>query len=551
MEKQLEEKYKKLIISNFKNYKKGLYTNLINPYTILTKKGVPKNFIADTIVDYALSLKGEDVLDLDEIFFTETINGLLSSDETKNKVITLIKKYRELGEISTHDYIYILLKTDLNLFLTINTSDFFSFDTHDVMDLFTLIKNQYNNNWDTPSVRKFIIYFFSNPPDEFFIRKFKRILTTYFNSFDVVLKKFFIYKTKIIESFDYRELAELINSLDSTNSVDYELAEKMVKDSEILEDDLQNIVNFYRNLSSDFKSILFSDEELFYKTIFTYTVSNRAIDTLVYMLDNDLSAFEVEKFFDYNPNFLSVFGDELTEEMKAALRYTINGVPDSLRNSLELPMTETVEFDGDDIEKMIWDHGDSPAVWVRYYVEDDLWEHMDGWHYDPDVSTIKTYYWDDISETNLNKIKDILKKENPEINLDDEDEIMDAAFENDEIKSTLWSASVDGERIGDGNKLINDIEKVLDNLFGVGNWSREGSTFTNIKTNISLENEDGLDIRNAYYDCGEWNIKCLWFSIKSDYTEERDKPSLPDYRYGVQGDFDKVAFNEYISDGLS
>ena len=134
-----------------------------------------------------------------------------------------------------------------------------------------------------------------------------------------------------------------------------------------------------------------------------------------------------------------------------------------------------------------------------------------------------------------------------EINLDDEDEVKDAAFENDEISSVLHIAASDGERSGDEAELIKDIKSGIDELFGKGNWKKVDN---NVYATIDLSNFDEEQIYDAYNDCGEWYIKCIFTTIRGDYTDKYDKPSLPDYRYGIQGDFDKDSFNEYIVDNL-
>ena len=203
-------------------------------------------------------------------------------------------------------------------------------------------------------------------------------------------------------------------------------------------------------------------------------------------------------------------------------------------------MVETVEFSSSQVVDMLWDHEDSPASWVQAYIDEELWEETTHWSYDGVAIP-----FDEINERSVNIIKEYFEKIGLEY---DEGDLESKMMENSEIEDILEIATWDGHRSGDENELLHDIEGVLNQLFGDGNWERSKH---GIKSTVSLVGYDRTLITGAYNDCGNWNVSCIWHTLKSEYVDRRDKPSLPEYRYGINGDFDSETFNERIYEDVS
>lgn len=521
--------------------KKSKIKKVLNNYLTKLDKGELKSFNLDSfrgltnkelieiIVDHALEYNVPETT-INYYFNIKNLVELLKYDDTKEKVINLLKKYRD-NIVLSYEISEIIINSNFNLYFLIGLESFYDFTDFPNRELSTIFRHINEKKlWDDSNVKKFFIYFFNNPA---YVIEFSYEISIYFQVMSETLKRFLVAKTDLLETVGIRTWVDFLNDGRTSETV----GELIMKKINWGDEDVDDIVKFYLRIDEKYRKFLFANDQDFY--IWLGDKENH--DDVLSVLDDLLSSERVNQFFRWNPNWVEHIDHE---EGKVKLKYGISGVPDFVKDSIKLDMVEQAKFDGDDIEKMFYDHRDSPSVWVKYYVDDELWDHTINWDYSPDESTIRNYYWDDINEKNLNTIKEILKKENPEINLDDEDEVKDAAFENDEISSVLHIGASDGEREGDVTKLIEDIESGFNELFGKDNWKKVDNK---VYATIDLNHYDNGQIYDAYNDCGEWYIKCIFTTIRSDYMENRDKPSLPEYRYGIQGDFDKDVFNDYIA----
>lgn len=501
-----------------------------------TKKGLSKKDIIEIIVDYALESDLENLENLDRnLFFdTENLNLLLEDSDKREKVIKLFQKFYSIYNLSFEIY-ELLLLSNFNLYFLIGLESFYDF-TNFSNSKFDLLLSYITNigSWNESSVKRFFIYFFNN---DAYIVEFNREIRKYFKKMGETIQRFLIFKTNFSEYLGHNTIITFL----SDETISDVVKKKLIEKANLKDEDIDSVAKVYINIPEEYRKMLFPSEREF----FTWLGDSQEYDTIFTILDDLFSPENVGKFFRYNPNWSSHID---TEDGKVKLKYQIRGVPDFVKDSIVLAMVEEVQFDGEDVEKMFADYRDSHSVWVRYYVDEELYDHSMSWDYNPATSTIKEYYWDDLTPENLNKIKEILKKNNPDLDLDDEDAVQEAAFEDGEIRSTLHSAAADGERNGDESKLIEDIKEGIDELFGKGNWRHTEPGVIKAKVDISQFDVD--NIIDAFNDCGEWHIRCIFFTIRKEAFSSKDKPSLPEYRYGIQGDFDKVAFNDYIEGNL-
>lgn len=508
---------------------------LIN-FFVYTKKGLKKEEITEIIIDFVLKedIHNIDKIDNEIIFNFENLNLLLKNENTKEKVINLFKKINSIYRIDSEIY-KLLVYSDFNLYFLIGLESFYDFTNFSKKQFYLLLKYITENEmWNESSVKRFFIYFCNNPA---YLSEFNGEFESYFPYMGETLQRFLVYKTDFSSNIGNRLLIEYLDDSKISDVVKKKLIEKR----NIKDEDIGDIVRIYLNIPEEYKKTLFPTEKDFYM----WLGDSERYDEVFEVLDDMFIPDRVKMFFRYNPNWANHID---AEDGMVKLKYQIKGVPDFVKDSIVLPMVEEVEFDGEDIQRMFADYSDSPSVWVRYYVDEELWDHTDSWQYEPDESTIKQYYWDDLTPENLNKIKEILKKNNPDLDLDDEDAVQEAAFEDSEVSSALYSAAADGERNGDESKLIEDIKEGIDELFGKGNWRHTEPGVVKAKVDISQFDMD--NIMDAFNDCGEWHIRCIFFTIRKEAFSSRDMPSLPDYRYGIQGDFDKGAFNDYIEGNL-
>lgn len=531
----LKDKVKKSIFGHLKRFISGVEP-LINPQ-IYTKKGLSKKDIAEIKVDFALETNFEDVHQMDKDFFFESddLTLLLNDEKTKEKVIKLFERFSSVYNL--RDEIFNLLhSSNFNLYFLIGLEGFYDFTERFSNRQFDVILEYVTKHemWNESSVKRFFIYFCNNPA---YLSEFNKEFEHYFPYMGETLQRFLVYKTDFSSNIGS---TSLIKYLDDSKISDV-VKRKLVYSTNVMDEDIGDIVRIYLNIPEEYKKTLFPTEKDFYM----WLGDSERYDEVFEVLDDMFIPDRVEMFFRYNPNWVSNVD---SEDEKVKLKYQIRGVPDFVKDQIKLPYTKEIPFDGEDVKDMFADYSDSPSVWVRYYVDEELYDRTMSWDYNPDESTIKQYYWDDLTPENLNKIKEILKKNNPDLDLDDEDAVQEAAFEDSKIKSALYSAAEDGERSGDESKLIDDIKEGIDELFGKGNWRHTEPGVIKAKVDISQFDESHL--LNAFHDCGEWDIRCMFFTIRKEYFSHRDMPSLPEYRYGIQGDFDKSQFNDYIEGNL-
>lgn len=501
------------------------------------QKGLTDLEICEILVDYAIKSSIEKLGNLNRsLFFNQKfLAELLKDDKTKEKVINLYRKYDQIYDISKEIY-SLLLYSDFNLYFFIGLEGFYDFVRYFPNAAFRSLLEYVtaSEEWNKTQVKKFFVYFFTNPA---YVKGFEDEIKNNFKNIGNFLQKLLINEGLLTE-IEPLYPKSWLNSEQINDEVKDVIINKIKDD--IREENIKVLVRFYINIDEKYQKIIFPTEKEFYGMIGKYDEVDEVLD----VLDDILTSERVGLFFKYNPNFINRLQ---TEEEKVKVKYGIDGVPEEIKSSIDLPMEEMAKFDGEDIASMFYENRDGYTDWIKHYVDGDLYDKVMYWDYNPDQSTIRQYYWDYLTPQNLEKIKEILKKENPDLDFTNKDTVQEAAFEDGEVGSVLHSAAADGERNGDEAELIKDIHNGIDKLFGRGNWKLEdGELFA--KISLRQFNEDFL--RYSYNDCGEWHIRCMFLDIWRDYMDRRERPSLPDYRYGIQGDFDKDAFNDYISGNL-
>lgn len=542
MDQQSLERYKKIILTILRNSNKGVYDIRQHSPFLLIKRGVPERFIAKVIAEFVLN---NDIISTKLFKYltnSEIYNSLLKNKNTSNLILSIIEKFHSFFDRDDIGYFIVNTNFDIEFFKKmqniLNFSRFgFLFRTVDDFEM-----------WEMDKVKSFFIWFLNNPEH---IRNDYDHLYNYFPKMDRVLKLFLVYKTEFISLLNSSDIIRLINKLSIQSDLD--VVKKIIKsyteDYITLDNiriDIKELYHFYYKISDEFKPLVSPSKKELFQKIYRSAINNDYTEQLLELIIEDMGRFDVHDFFSYNPGFINYIKENYdNEELIYKLKFATPGVPDEVKNQLTLKMDEEVVLDGDEVTMLVYKDRDGVYNYVKYYVNEVLWQKTIDWDYGVSNNDIDQYYWDDLNEKNLNKIKEILKEENPDADLDDEDVLKELALEDDHISRELRSASENALRSGDENELTKDIHNVLDKLFPRG-WSLD---VHGLKTTISLSDLDEDEITDGYENCGEWDIKCIWLDRMGDRSN-RDKPSLPDYGYGIQGEFDIDAFNDNLEGNL-
>lgn len=538
MDQQSLERYKKIILTILRNSNKGVYDIRQHSPFLLIKRGVPERFIAKVIAEFVLNNDINSTKLLEYLTNSSVYDSLLKNKNTSNLILSIMEKHHSFFDRDDIGHFIVNTNFDIEFFKKIqsilNFKEIgFLFRTVDVFDL-----------WEKDEVKSFFIWFLNNPDH---VRNNYEYLYRYFLNMGRVLKLFLVYKTEFISFFGENNIIELTKRLSIQSDLD--VVKKIIKiytenyitiDNEI---EIRELYYFYHKINDEFKPLVSPSKKELFQKMYRSAINDDNTEQLLELIIEDMGEVDVNDFFSYNPGFINYIKENYdNEELFFKLKFATRGVPDEVKNQLTLKMDEEVVLDGDDIGYLV--HKED--TYVSYYVDGVLWEQTMDWDYVISNNDIDQYYWDDINEKNLNKIKEILKEEDPDADLDDEDVLKELAFENDHISRELRRAAIDGLRSGDENELIKDIHNVLDELFPRG-WSINES---GLKTTISLSDLDRDEIIYfGYENCGEWNIRCIWLDRMGERSG-RDKPSLPDYRYGILGSFDIQAFNDNLEGNL-
>lgn len=542
MDQQSLERYKKVILTILKNSNKGVYDiRQHNPF-LLIKRGVPERFIAKVIAEFVLNNDINSDKLLNYLTNSTVYDSLLKNKNTSNLILSLIEKHHSFFDKDDIGHFIVKTNFDIEFFKKIQSILIFG----EIGFLFRTVDDF--EMWEMDKVKSFFIWFFNDPN---YVSINLEPLYRYFPKMGRVLKLFLVYKTEFIRFFGENNIIELINKLSIQSDLD--VVKKIIKtyienyitiDNERIE--IRELYYFYHKINDQFKPLVSPSKKELFQKMYLSAINNDNTEQLLELIIEDMDRVDVEEFFTYNPDFVNYIKENYdNEELIFKLKFATQGVPDEVKDQLTLKMDEEVILDGDEVTMLVYEDRDGVYNYVKYYVNEVLWEQTMDWYYDVSNNDINQYYWDDLNEKNLNKIKEILKEENPDADLDDEDLLKELALENDHISSELRSAARDGLTSGDENELIKDIHNVLDKLFPRG-WSLD---VHGLKTTISLSDLDEDEIMDGYDNCGEWNIRCIWLDRMGDRSG-RDKPSLPDYRYGIQGSFDIDAFNDNLEGSL-
>lgn len=543
MDLQKQEIYKKSINNLLRGELKGIYDigRSNNPY-LLNKKGVSNFFIANTIADFMINnvetIKGKYSNFVSYILNEkDTITFLLTNNDpaSTEKAIKITNMF--IDDIYVNTYLESLINSNFDLSYYIGTENIASKEYGQrnlVNGLFERISKR--SLWSEKPTKKLLFYLFS---EDGMIMGCRRDIFLYFHNMDKITRKWLINRTDFIANIIPKEWVNELIERENDKQLVKEMIENVEWDDNI-DDDI--FVNFYLKLPEEDKKFLFKTEKDFFEWYVEKMVQDQSTFNTLFSDWTERNEVFFEKLFTYAPDLLNRVSGLIDEDELVKLKYSDDyEIPDSIKEQIQLIMSESVIFDGDQVEKLVADYDSAPSVWVKYFVDQTLWEHTLDWDYD-DVSIP----FDEINEKNLTAIKDYLKNKGVEVDGMDGDELEEAMKEDDKLYSIISMASSDGHRAGDENELYRDIESVMDELFPNG-WELVSK---GIQTNISLSNFDGEIIIDAHYNCSEWNIKCLWMEIMSEKSN-RDKPSLPEYRYGINGEFSTSTFNEVIAEGLS
>jgi hypothetical protein len=541
MDKQ--EQYKKMINNWLNGQLKGIYSSFTernNPY-VLTKKGISEEFIANTIIDFILSNEekikiSDDSVDFLNFIFdeTNTLSILVKNPATIDKVVKVMNKYKNYLHSKT--YLKILYNSGLNIDFYERTKNIMYTNVSPTMLAF-LLEEINKDGWDRDYVKKFMFYFLDDSTQAAF---YKETLKFYFIYMGKVIQNYIATKTYFFDAISDRDVISLIKTVG-----DETIIKEIITNKDYDEYDTEGYSNFYLSLPQEYRKFLFRVE----KSFFNWQVQKmRESHSDLYDIINNWGEFPFDeeyliKFFHYHPDFINEFKDELQEDDLVRLKFGINGIPSEIKNQITLPTTEEVILDGDEIENAIYSHDESPAIWVTYYIDDTLWEHTSDWDYD----NVEIDF-DIINESNLNLIKEYLRGQGVEVDDIDRDELEDLIKEDNKLEIKLRYATRESHRISEEYELVKDIENLLKELFPNG-WERAHG---GIKTVISLDDFSSNEINDALNECSEWNVKCIWKQVMSEKSN-RDKPSLPSYRYGIQGDYGIIEkyFNLTLADELS
>lgn len=538
------KKYYKLIYS----YLKQLNENRVSPvnlYEKLGKKNIPSIFISSVILDFLVEndINNSEIINL---VFTVGVEEMGKALKIESEALKFFKIYRSFGGTLSKSYLYDIIPYtgyDINYLLLLDNNIYTPQDISSV-NIRHILENveKFGYGFKDKKIIKFLHYLFSMEEIPKVLHKF---ILPYFHLFSLSLQKFLI---NVSHLFWYTSQDYVINYLTPNDhyKLDLSVVRDIIKSKYEFKKTNESpyyLTKLYITMDENYKKVVFKDDLHFLRWLYTFNV-----DEIINLLNQNLfNQTWTNKFFDTFPNFIKRVNKEGDMDELIKLKF-IRGIPTEISKEIKIPLKiEGVIFDGNDILNMIQKNDYSD--YVKKFVDDTLFESTMDWYYDTDESSIRQYYWEYIDEKNMELIKSKILENDPEIDMEDEDAIQDAAFDDDDIKSALHIGAEDGQRFGDESELYKDCENVINELFGVGEWVRTETNYNTIITNISLENFDyGLMI-DGYEDNGEWDVKYIFIYCMKEKSN-RDKPGLPEYRYGISGNFDEKIFNETILEYL-
>lgn len=516
------------------------------------------------MVDFYLEYKG-DVSDLNKNFFETLLYEYLipsiprykENRDYIDKISKVFKKGIEDNLTSSTMIIPSIVKSEFNVYFYMDfeppNKSFGLFDSrYGFGDIFRYI--QRNELWDESYVKRFFIYVFSN---EKMVNFLSALIIDSFKDMGKTLQRFFAYKTKLFlpQGNNQIEYGTVLNILNSDSDIEDIVKKQIIKVFTDLKYEIftkEDIyLNFYPFLNDQNLKLVFGNEMKFYKNLkkiideegLIHFIEHFGSDVGWHVRKSKLEKDKLSKLFQLYPSILEELDTETTDVL-AEIKYGGNSeyLPDEIKNYIKLLTRVETTFDGDDLEGLFYDGRDeNHGFYVKHYVDETLWDETNGWDYSVNKDDIDRSYWDDIDNVNLERIKNLVQKRYPEVDVDDEDTLKEAALDDDDILTSLRIAAENGQRSGDEGKLIGDIQEAFNDLFV--SWDMPGDGKVHAVIDISDFDED--EIRNTYNDC-QWSISCIWL----EFMRNRDKISLGNYYYGIQGDFDKSTFNDYISDDL-
>lgn len=501
------------------------------PYTA-KKLGMTDLEYATMLANYLISGNQMKTAKLRDIVLGSGYENMVTLASDPNGIKILTKVIDMYGSLFTGTIPTLLLKrSNFNLGFFINNEELFN-NREQIKDIFRSSRPH-----EIPE--KFMLYVFSN---NHYVDILKDSIVGSLMDLPPKVQSFLILEKKLPLS-DNNILTILSNP--QYDKLPIKIKNQIFKDRFEGRKKLSNIelMRTYLEFLPYYQKKIFKTEKLF----FGWVAKQKGNDLLFKFLEEADRESVV--------NFLRSYPTILTQKIKdldvlARIKYEMDDIPEDIKDNINLPMQKNIKLGAGVVSDMLYGDRDGYQKYVEYFIDDTLYEHTMHWDYSyMSTSDIDQYYWDDITEKNVIRIINKLKENGVEIDFTNMNEVKEAALEDDDISSVLTMAANDGARAGDESKLYGDIVDILNELFGKGEWVHNYENKT-ITVNADISDFDDRDISYVYNDCGEWDISCLFSVLKKDYLDDRNKPRFPDYRYGIQGDFDKEIFNETIISNL-
>jgi hypothetical protein len=475
---------------------------------------------ASLLAEYGLSHKVTNKQVLEKIMDTNNLLELIKNEDTKVLPIQLIDRY----PLSVIDLVRLLHKSNYNMYFFINIEPHIDF-------------SELDSEWKKMIVaspnEKLFMYLFS---DDDYVKIFFGIINELFGRLGELRQLYLLKNSTYPKYLRQDTLSEFIID----GNISPKVRTLLFPLFNWKDGTPEGITEVYVMLPPNLRKKMFPSNRAFFKWIVEQK-SNELFDIF-----NQLDEPYKIGLMKFDKKFL----DRLPFDDKVKIKLELEDVPDEIKDMIVLPMSSQAVYDGEDVASMVHESRDqNDREWVQAFVDQTLWEKTIDWDYSHITdSDIDQYYWDYITEKNKVAIVNKLKENGVEIDYEDDDAVKEAALEDDEINNVLHIASSDGVRSGEENELYKDIKNLMKELFGSDwTWDSNGSKVI-VTVDISEYPADWLS--DAYNECGEWDVPCMFKYIRANNVDGRDMPSLPEYRYGIQGDFDKDSFNEYISGEL-
>ncbi len=282
--------------------------------------------------------------------------NLLTLLQKKDSIDLVVKFIDDYNYFNSKTLLEFLRHTGYNLKFFIGIED--KLEIESIIDLSKFIG-------EIPE--KLLFYILHNE----YYQKNVRIQSSLFYGFTLLPPKIqmFVIDKKIIPLTEMK-LIELMTSymISGLNS--------KIKDLLFSELDIQNMeidtkLLLYVNTDEYIRKKLFPEEKIFLK----WVKSNNLFPNLNDTKDNEL----IIRFLREYPKILNP--KYLDTDVLATIKFSNLNIPEDIKKLIKLPTKLTIKLDGDDIAPMVYSDRDNSNLWVKYVVDEELWEHTIDWDY--------------------------------------------------------------------------------------------------------------------------------------------------------------------------